>query len=108
MADEMTRRDLMKRTIWLPIAAAGAGVALSACGEEEGLTCTDTSGLSPAELTMRTQQQYSDESPHPDEKVCDNCRFWQPAPQPDTCGGCQVIKGPIHPKGYCKLWAARA
>ena len=106
MAQRMTRRDLMKRTVWLPVLAAGAGVAVAGCGDDGELTCTDTSGLSPAELTMRQSQEYTDDSPFED-KVCDNCRFWQPPAEQNACGGCQVIKGPIHPKGYCKLWAAR-
>lgn len=108
MADRITRRELIKRTLFLPVVAAGAGMAFAACGDDgEGeLTCTDTSGLQPAELQVRQQQAYTDDSPHAD-KTCDNCRFWQPPPQQDACGGCQVIKGPIHPKGYCNLWAAK-
>lgn len=99
----------MKRTLFLPVLAAGAGVALAACGDdgEEELSCTDTSGLSPAEVSARQAQQYTDHTPYPD-KTCDRCRFWQGGQQANACGTCQVIKGPIHPKGYCKLWAARA
>ncbi len=109
MADRMSRRELMKRTLFLPVVAAGAGVALAACGNGEGeaLTCTDTSGLTPAEIQARQAQEYTDHSPYA-EKLCNNCQFWQPPQQADSCGGCQVIKGPIHPQGYCKLWVAQA
>ena len=106
MARQIGRRALLERTVFLPVLAAGAGLALTACGEDEELTCTDTSGLSEAELAMRQQQEYTDSTPYP-EKTCDNCQLFQAPSREGTCGGCQVIKGPIHPKGYCKLWVAK-
>jgi hypothetical protein len=106
MSDDITRRDMIKRSLVVLGAASAAGAVLMGCGDDEGeLTCTDTSGLSEPEKQMREQQAYTDHSPERD-KLCDNCRFWTAPQQPNTCGGCQVIKGPIHPKGYCKLWAA--
>lgn len=111
MSDGITRRDMMKRSLLVLGAAAGAGAVLSGCGDDDGggggdgLTCTDTSGLTEQEIQLRQQQEYTDSSPFED-KVCDNCRFWQAPSQPDSCGTCQVVKGPIHPKGHCKLWAA--
>jgi len=110
MGDErlITRRDLFKKTLMVGAAAAGAGYLLSACGDDDGggeLTCTDTSGLSDQETQQRQAQEYVDASPNPQE-TCANCRFYQ-APQESGCGTCQVIKGPVHPQGYCKLWAAQ-
>ena len=94
--------------------AAGAGVFLSACtpesGEadpemaEEGFSCLDTTGLTDMEIQMRQTLAYVDESPYP-EKLCNNCQFWQPAATENECGGCQLLKGPIHPQGYCNSWA---
>lgn len=109
MGYRISRRELMKRSVFLPVLGLGAGTVLWACGddEEDQLSCNDTSGLAPDALQLRQQQEYTDDSPYED-KVCSNCRFWQPPPQAGTCGGCQVIKGPIHPAGYCKLWAAKA
>jgi hypothetical protein len=113
MSDQtMGRREATRRMLFVLGAAAVAPSALTACGGEESgsgagaLRCTDTSGLQPAELTMRQSQAYADASPHSD-KHCNNCRFYQ-AGQPNQCGGCQVIRGQIHPQGYCNLWAANA
>lgn len=46
-------------------------------------------------------------SPYPD-KICANCQLYVPAESPDQCGGCQLIKGPIHPNGYCTSWVQKA
>jgi hypothetical protein len=102
------RREAAKRALMVLGAAAIAPSALAACGGEEegGLTCTDTSGLSAAEVTTRTSQAYTDHSTHADQK-CNNCRFYT-AGQGNACGTCQVIRGPIHPDGHCNLWAAQA
>jgi hypothetical protein len=110
MSDQkMGRRDMAKRALMVLGAAAIAPSVLAACGGEEsggGLTCTDTSGLQPAEITARQSQAYVDASPHAD-KRCNNCRFYQ-AGQANACGTCQVVRGPIHPQGYCNLWVAQA
>lgn len=106
---KMGRREAAKRALMVLGAAAIAPSVLSACGGEEtsgGLTCTDTTGLSPAEITTRQSQHYADASPHAD-KHCNGCRFFT-AGAAGQCGTCQVIRGPINPDGYCDLWAARA
>ncbi|MCA9581510.1 MAG: high-potential iron-sulfur protein [Myxococcales bacterium] len=105
----MKRRDWIKRTVSLPVVMSGAAAFVVACGGEEkkaALSCTDVSGLSDADKTMRAQQEYSDKSSKPDQS-CSNCNFYQAAGQ-GACGTCQVIKGPIHPAGWCKLWAKKA
>ena len=68
--------------------------------------CADTSGLTEAELTMRTNLKYVAESPE-EGKLCDNCNFWTDPEAGQACGGCQLIKGPIHAKGYCISWVAK-
>jgi hypothetical protein len=106
--ETMGRRDAAKRMLMVLGAAAVGPSVLAACGGEEGgdvLNCTDISGLSPAEITTRQSQAYSDISPHAD-KHCNNCNFFT-AGQANACGSCTVIKGPIHPEGYCNLWAAK-
>ncbi len=104
--NKIGRRDAMKRTLKVLGAVAVAPTVLAACGGEEELSCTDTTGLSPAEQSTRQAQAYVDHSPHPD-KNCLNCNFYEAA-QANQCGSCTVIKGPIHPEGYCNLWAAKA
>lgn len=105
---KMGRREAARRALMVLGAAAIAPSALAGCGgeQEAGLSCQNTSGLTPAELSTRQSQAYTDDSPHAD-KRCNNCRFFQ-AGQPNACGTCQVIRGPIHPEGYCNLWAAQA
>lgn len=104
------RRDAAKRALTVLGAAVIAPSALIGCGgEEEGggaLTCTDTSGLEAAQIATREAQSYTDSSTNADQN-CANCNFYQ-AGQADACGTCQVIQGPIHPDGYCGLWAATA
>ena len=73
--------------------------------ELEANACDDLSGLTEQEIAMREQLQYVAQSDKEDQ-VCTNCRFWQPAEQAGTCGGCQLIKGPIHPNGWCASWVA--
>lgn len=107
--EKIGRRDAAKRMLMVLGAAAVGPSVLAACGGEEqsaALNCTDTSGLTPAEITTRQSQAYTDVSPHAD-KTCDNCNFFT-AGGANACGSCTVIKGPIHPEGYCNLWAAKA
>jgi hypothetical protein len=82
-------------------------LAAAACSKKEPDACTDVSGLTPAEAGVRTTLEYQDHSPFPD-KLCDGCIQYIPAPAVDQCGGCKVMKGPIHPKGHCKVWAKKA
>lgn len=80
---------------------------LAACGgKSEPDSCSDVSSLGEAEKTARSALQYVDRSPQPD-KQCKGCQLYQPAPEPSQCGGCQVVKGPIHPNGYCTAWAQK-
>lgn len=83
-----------------------AGV-LSACGKKtEPDSCTDVSTLSDADKTTRSALQYVDKSTDL-AKICNVCQFFQPPTDPAACGGCQLIKGPIHPKGSCTGFAAK-
>ncbi len=103
MKKELSRREMLRAS-----AIAGAAGLVPAwlvgCGKKE-LSCTDTAGLSAADLTMRTTLGYVDASPEP-AKNCANCMLYKPG-APEACGGCQVVKGQINPKGYCKSWATK-
>ena len=105
------RRDAARRALVVLGAAAFAPSALAACSEEGGgddqISCTETAGLSPAEIQTRQSQHYVDDSPN-EGQTCSNCRFFQAPQQAGSCGGCQVLAGPIHPEGYCDLYAAQA
>ena len=100
---KLTRRATLQILVAAPVASA----LLSACGKKtEPDSCQDVSALSDAEKTGRTALQYVDKSPHAD-KFCSACNFWQPPGDPAQCGACQLVKGPIHPKGFCTAFAAK-
>jgi len=86
--------------------AAASAVVLSSCKRKLPEACTDTSGLSSDEIQARTVLAYGDASPFPD-KTCAGCQqYVAPAKSSDgDCGACKVLKGPIHPRGYCKSFA---
>lgn len=104
----MKRRDFVIR---LAVLGAVPGVLSQACsgggGGGGGLDCTDVSGLAPADVQMRTSQQYVEVSTHGGQN-CGNCNFYTQPTQAGACGRCQVIRGPINPAGYCNLYVARA
>jgi hypothetical protein len=107
MADKLSRRDVLQRS-----AAFGAlavfGATAAACNKSPSaaaLACTDTSGLSPTDATVRTSLGYVDHSTEPG-KMCSSCQQFIPA-APNACGTCKVVKGPINPQGYCKSFVAK-
>lgn len=80
---------------------------LGACGSKtEPDSCTDVSALNDGEKAARSALQYVDRSNHAD-KHCYDCNLYEPAAEVTKCGGCQVIKGPIHPNGYCSAWVKK-
>ena len=130
--EKLNRRDFFRRAAVVGASVAGAGMLLSACekgGDAKGggkadksgadkkakggdkgggeLTCTDTSGLTDAEKKTRESLKYVDKSPKPD-KNCLNCKLYTQPKEEGGCGGCTVVAGPIHPKGYCISWQAAA
>lgn len=105
--DAISRRSFMARGLMLGAVAGATGAILQGCGGGgSDLQCTDTAALTPQELATRQSLEYVDRTPFPD-KRCSACRFYQPAPSQAVCGGCTLIKGPIHPDGYCKSYVAR-
>ena len=103
----MKRRDFVIR---LAVLGAVPSV-LSACSgggdSGGGLNCTDVTGLAPADVQMRTSQAYVEVSTHGAQN-CGTCNFYTAPTAAGACGGCQVIRGPINPAGYCNLFVARA
>ena len=123
---EVTRRSFLARASVLGLAAMGTGAVLTACGggSESGSSggeaaappepapsvaaegCNDLSGLTDPDVQMRQTLAYVDESTFAD-KNCANCQLYIVPEGGATCGGCQIIKGPIAPDGYCTSWAAK-
>lgn len=104
MDDRVTRRDLLRTGLKLAVIGSALPV-LSACGKK-ALTCDDPSQLSTADKQLRATLQYVDKSPQGEAKNCNNCEFFTSAGDA-ACGTCTLVKGPIHPLGYCTSWAAK-
>lgn len=85
----------------------GAATANIARGENDAFSCTDVSDLTEEQVQTRKSLQYVDESPHAD-KRCNNCQLFTPPGENEQCGTCEVVPGPIHPKGHCTAWVAAA
>lgn len=115
-----SRRAFIQKLTALGTAGVLTPVVLSACGGGDGadtagttaegggtadFSCTDTSGLTDAQIQQRENTNYVDDSPNPDQ-VCGNCQLFTQPEAGAQCGGCQVVPGPIHPQGYCDLWVA--
>jgi hypothetical protein len=101
--EKLTRRGLLGLMMATPVCA----LALSACGKKtEPDSCQDVAALSDADKATRTALQYVDRAPDK-ERRCALCTYWQPPKDPADCGGCQLVKGPIHPNGYCSSFAAK-
>jgi hypothetical protein len=120
---DRTRKLVLRRVFLARSVAAGLGFAILArCGTSQApsetateppterydpdLDCTDTSGLWPAELATRENNEYTDRSPHRD-RHCFNCTNFIPPQTKGQCGRCDTVKGPINPLGWCKAWAEK-
>jgi len=100
----LSRRRMLRHTAQL-VVVGSAPVLLNACKKAE-FRCDDVTDLPEDDTVLRTQLEYVDRSPHGEEKNCQNCAFFK-AGKKDECGKCTLVKGPIHPSGYCNSWAAK-
>ena len=130
MTEKMTRKEFLRQFGMLAAAVFGSSIVAACGGEKEearqtggrptGGTrstpqtaqkpaadpCADLSGISETDLKMRETLSYVSVSTEPD-KNCENCKFWQPPAAGEPCGGCTLVKGPIHAGGYCTSWFER-
>jgi High potential iron-sulfur protein len=102
----ISRRDLLQKSAAVAGALAVLGGAAACSKQSATLVCTDTSGLAPTDLTVRTTLGYTDVSVEAG-KMCTTCQQFVPAAAANTCGTCKILKGPINPKGYCKSYVAK-
>jgi hypothetical protein len=111
--DHISRKDFLFKGIVTGAAAAGAGMILAQCKKEEkkpdaaAASCNDTTGLSPEDIQQRTNLQYVDKTADA-AKRCDGCALYIAAAAGAACGGCNLIKGPIAPAGYCTSWVPKS
>ena len=100
---------ILGRRAWL----RGAGLGLVAlgvgCKREATMpaSCTDTAGLAKDDVQARAAVAYADSSPQPG-KACSGCQQFVAPPDEGTCGSCKLLKGPVHPNGYCRAFAPKA
>lgn len=102
----ISRRDLLQKSAAVAGAFAVLGGTAACSKNAPALMCTDTSGLAPADVTVRTTLGYTDVSVEPG-KMCEKCQQFLPPAAANTCGNCKILKGPINPKGYCKSFVAK-
>ncbi len=93
------RRYLLKGAVASLLSAAG-------CSKKVPASCVDAPGLAPEAAQIRSTLGYVEPSPDP-EKRCDSCRQYVAPRDEGSCGSCNVLKGPIHPSGTCKVYGAR-
>jgi hypothetical protein len=114
MAKNISRKKFIKNISFSGVILFGGSTLLSACRGKDNSQpgqstnkanspCSDTSGLTDAELATRTSNEYMLASPYND-KMCGTCNLFIMPKEGKPCGSCQVVKGPISPQGYCRLW----
>jgi hypothetical protein len=115
----ISRRKMLKATAGVLALGSVVPAILSSCKktqtqsletnnkEEQGLkACVPAKELNQEQEAIRKNLRYVDETPV-SSRTCDNCRLYTMPQGQDVCGGCQIVPGPIHPKGYCISWLAR-
>ncbi|HEY3498327.1 MAG TPA: hypothetical protein VGK73_26715 [Polyangiaceae bacterium] len=97
------QHTLDRRRLLYSAASTALAGAILACQKSPPATCP-AGALTPDEINVRTTLGYTDHTPEPG-KPCVKCTQYVPAPSADQCGTCKIMKGPIHPKGYCRAFA---
>lgn len=122
MKNRISRKEFLQRCALLGAAVVGGGSLVQGCGggdkgESDGSQqtasqtsaadpCGDTTGLTETDIQMRTNLKYVAVSAE-EGKNCANCKFFLADQYSEECGGCQLFKGPVHPKGNCSSWFAQ-
>jgi hypothetical protein len=78
--------------------------ASAVCGCKRSETCPPAK-LSPEDTKMRETLKYTDRSQDAS-KLCNGCQQYLSNTDAD-CGECKILKGPIHPAGYCAAFSAK-
>lgn len=111
----LNRKDFLKQFGLMGVAVVGATTLITACGGGETPApaevpaaaavdpCTDTTGLTETDLTLRRNLNYIEETTIAEQR-CDNCQLYK-APE-NGCGGCLLFAGPVTAAGWCSSWVA--
>ena len=99
----LSRRDALRSTALCLL----AGVAGVGCKKDPPFSCSDINGIAPPDVALRLSLGYVDTSPDSG-KECRNCTQYVAAAgnERGACGSCRLMKGPIHPRGYCRVYTA--
>jgi len=92
---KMSRRELLKKSLLIPIAAAVPAVIASRRAD-----------AAPASKAPKAAMLYMDK-PHGKDK-CANCIHFQPAKAPGAAGSCTVVAGAISPHGWCVAYTRKS
>ncbi len=117
----LEKNKINRKEFLTTVGIVGAGLVfgtsfIASCKKEEpkkeeakteGPKCDDVTGLSQQDIEQRKNLQYTDNSPDPT-KLCSNCALFIEAKDNAPCGGCNLVKGPISPKGWCTSWVPKA
>jgi len=122
MEQFISRRSALKKTLEASLGIVGVSaisqLILSSCQScknnnqhesHEALSanfsdsCALDTNLSDEDHVRRNTLKYVDQTPI-STRTCDNCKLYTNATAGSFCGGCKVLPGPIHPKGYCNSW----
>jgi hypothetical protein len=98
--------ELTRRHLFVLGASTLAALSATACKKGPPSSCNDVSGLSAADQEIRKTLEYVDRSMIA-AQICEKCQQWIEPASPDQCGGCKVLKGPVHPQGHCKVFVAK-
>jgi hypothetical protein len=98
----VSRRGLLGGAATAALAVVGVGVGVAGC-KKAPLVCDGLPGIAPADVQLRTTLDYKDTTLALD-RLCVDCTLFVAAPTEDACGGCKVVRGPINPKGTCRVF----
>lgn len=105
MSESIDRRTMLRHLVVLSASVATPAWLLGCKGSKP--SCTDVTGLSPDDVNVRNvTAAYVDQTPDATKK-CSGCVQYLPAAAANACGGCKVVKGPINPEGWCKLYVPK-
>jgi hypothetical protein len=106
MKNRLPRARIGRRAVL--VGAAGVAGALlpvvTACGKALPIACSSEDGLSDGEKAERAAMAYVDVASDRT-RMCESCQQWLPPAESAHCGACKVMKGPIHPRGSCKVFS---
>ncbi len=100
----VSRRATLKLLTVAPIVSAVLGACSS---KDKPDSCSDVSALAASDKAVRDALKYEDASKDP-AKLCRDCLQYEPSADASKCGGCKIVKGPIHPDGSCASWVKKA